>query len=1286
MSNAYTELEATVYYFDAKPQALPGALSRFAQFFVAPLCKAGALEREVKAIESEFAGVRQSDSCRLAQLRCQTARELEEEEEEEEGAMTNGKQHHQQQQKKKKRKHPFSRFFWGNRASLFDGPRSRGTDIRAEVVTFQESHYCAERMSLVVLGGHSLDELEAMARAEFGAVKSAAAASVSAASVSAAPPGKMKKIQNPLRPTFEAAGPPFSGGFLHVLPAVKAGHVLHVAFCLPPLLGKRYRAKAEEYCSHLVGHEGAGSLLSLLKRKGWASALCAGVGEGGTDRSSAAFVFEVAVTLTEAGLRGEEKGGGGGGGGGAAAAGADKKAAAAADDAAAAANEENAANNNNPLSSGKACGLAVAGAIFRYLALLRGAGPQRWVQDEVAAVSAARFKFSGEEEEASEYVARLAATLHHQPPAHALSAPYLHDDWDPRLVSSVLGELRPEKARIDLRSSSFAAASKGEGGEKDTGEGEAAAAVGGEEKSSRSPLERWASGIPGARIEHEPWFDFDFGVAPLPRELVSRWEAESDAVEARARKRRGDAAAAAEEEEEARGNGGASAAAAAAAAAAAVSGDGDEEEGLALPPRNCYIATDFSLRCDDEGGGEGGGGGGAGEEEQRAAATEERAAAASAASASAAAAPPITPLCRPPSLLLDEPGLRLWHKLDASFRVPKASLHAHFTPAVPFSEFGDGGGSGSLNGALGPAAAHLCSRLLDDALCEEAYLADVAGLSVDAWPEGGAGIEVRVEGFSHRLPELSRAAFAALGRLSSGDGDGDGGGGGGKGKGRQWFDFASAFGRAREALAREYRNSHVKPERHATHLRLACLKRLWAPLEVARALEDEELMTPEGLAALAPALLAGMPASGGDGDDRGAGGPSPPRGNHLELLVQGNVSASEAMTLARAARAALPPFSEWEQKNPNSSLLLPASRRPEERVALLPRGSSHLLRAPTLNPHEPNSVVEVYFQLGPDTPRARAVLDLVAHAAAEPCYNRLRTREQLGYSVHAGARSTHGVLGYCVVVVSSGGGEQGEHSPEYVDGRIDAWMAEFGRRLEKGGGAEKGEGERESNGGGDAATTTPTTKTTTPDAKKHRKSSSSSAPPTTPSAADLAADAPPIGDAELAQHVAALRALKSQADRSLSDEAERHWERCGLGGGGRSYDFLCREEELAELAQVTRADAVALWRDWLAPGGRERRRLAVHVCGGAFRERALVLESSSGSGGSGSAAAAPPPPPPSLSSSSAAASAENVVVVADAEAFRSSLPQAPSRAAVGVARAQAWGLASAAAATAMETQ
>ena len=38
----------------------------------------------------------------------------------------------------------------------------------------------------------------------------------------------------------------------------------------------------------------------------------------------------------------------------------------------------------------------------------------------------------------------------------------------------------------------------------------------------------------------------------------------------------------------------------------------------------------------------------------------------------------------------------------------------------------------------------------------------------------------------------------------------------------------------------------------------------------------------------------------------------------------------------------------------------------------------------------------------------------------EPVYNVLRTQEQLGYTVHSGMRLTHGILGFCVVVMSGG--------------------------------------------------------------------------------------------------------------------------------------------------------------------------------------------------------------------------------------------------------------------------
>ena len=47
-----------------------------------------------------------------------------------------------------------------------------------------------------------------------------------------------------------------------------------------------------------MGHEGAGSLLSALKARGWATELSAGV----ADQSSVCWLFEVSITLTEAGL------------------------------------------------------------------------------------------------------------------------------------------------------------------------------------------------------------------------------------------------------------------------------------------------------------------------------------------------------------------------------------------------------------------------------------------------------------------------------------------------------------------------------------------------------------------------------------------------------------------------------------------------------------------------------------------------------------------------------------------------------------------------------------------------------------------------------------------------------------------------------------------------------------------------------------------------------------------------------------------------------------------------
>ena len=63
-------------------------------------------------------------------------------------------------------------------------------------------------------------------------------------------------------------------------------------------------------------------------------------------------------------------------------------------------------------------------------------------------------------------------------------------------------------------------------------------------------------------------------------------------------------------------------------------------------------------------------------------------------------------------------------------------------------------------------------------------------------------------------------------------------------------------------------------------------------------------------------------------------------------------------------------------------------------------------------------MAEVYLQAGPNSPAARAQLDLLEQCCAEPFYDTLRTKEQLGYSVHCSTRLTHGVLGFAFVVNS----------------------------------------------------------------------------------------------------------------------------------------------------------------------------------------------------------------------------------------------------------------------------
>lgn len=128
-SNAFTSLDETNYFFDCSVSALPGALSRHSQFFTTPLFKADCVEREVKAVDSEFRRNLQLDARRLFQLGKDTASRGD-------GSV-------------------YWKFGTGSKETLWDEPIARGVDVRGRLLGWYAEHYSANLMKLAIISNRT---------------------------------------------------------------------------------------------------------------------------------------------------------------------------------------------------------------------------------------------------------------------------------------------------------------------------------------------------------------------------------------------------------------------------------------------------------------------------------------------------------------------------------------------------------------------------------------------------------------------------------------------------------------------------------------------------------------------------------------------------------------------------------------------------------------------------------------------------------------------------------------------------------------------------------------------------------------------------------------------------------------------------------------------------------------------------------------------------------------------------------------------------------------------------
>uniref|UniRef100_A0A8C4F3U4 Nardilysin a (N-arginine dibasic convertase) n=1 Tax=Dicentrarchus labrax TaxID=13489 RepID=A0A8C4F3U4_DICLA len=354
--NASTDCERTIFQFDVQRKSFKEALDRWAQFFICPLMIRDAIDREVEAVDSEYQLAKPSDSHRKEMLFGSLA----------------------------KPGHPMGKFCWGNAQTLKQEPKQKKINVYKRLRAFWKKYYSAHYMTLAVQSKEKLDTLEEWVREIFSKVPN-----------NDLPKADFSDMLDPFdTPAFNK--------LYRVVPVGKV-HALNITWALPPQ-EKYYRVKPLHYISWLIGHEGTGSILSVLRKKCWALALFGGNSETGFDQNTTYSIFSISITLTDEGFQNFYQ---------------------------------------------------VTHLVFQYLKMLQTLGPQKRIYEEIQKIEANEFHYQ-EQIDPIEYVEDICENMQLFPKDDFLTGDQLMFEFNPEVSSSVISAalslLTPEKANLMLLS------------------------------------------------------------------------------------------------------------------------------------------------------------------------------------------------------------------------------------------------------------------------------------------------------------------------------------------------------------------------------------------------------------------------------------------------------------------------------------------------------------------------------------------------------------------------------------------------------------------------------------------------------------------------------------------------------------------------------------------------------------------------------------------------------------------------------------------------------------------
>ncbi|SKA48687.1 insulinase family protein [Enterovibrio nigricans] len=340
-NNAWTGTENTTFFFDIQHTHFEEALDRFSQFFTAPLFNADAVDKERNAVDSEYKLKLQDDVRRIYQVQKETINPA----------------------------HPFSKFSVGSAETLND---RAGSAIRDELIAFYQRHYSANLMAASIIGPFTLDSLEDLAREAFDAI-----------------PNLDLPLFIPDVPFTDKAQ---LQQFIAIEP-LKDIRKLTLAFAMPST-DEFYKIKPLSYIAHLLGYEGSGSVMSLLKGKGYINNLSAGGGISGSNFRE----FTVSVGLTELGLSKVDN---------------------------------------------------IVTYIFQAINLIKDKGLAEWRYAEKRAVQEMAFRYQ-EPSRPLDTVSHIVLNLQHYDADDVLYGDYMMQTFDESLIRRMLGYLIPDNLRLTL--------------------------------------------------------------------------------------------------------------------------------------------------------------------------------------------------------------------------------------------------------------------------------------------------------------------------------------------------------------------------------------------------------------------------------------------------------------------------------------------------------------------------------------------------------------------------------------------------------------------------------------------------------------------------------------------------------------------------------------------------------------------------------------------------------------------------------------------------------------------